>query len=144
MTTLTSNYGDGGVIGGRMRRFRKVLTLASQAVGTVSLDLRIPPGMNFAHGILNSDTSLGTSTIAIGVSGATGKYRAAAVFTATDTPTLFGVNAAVRSTTKTGSSVGASPKVASAGTDEDIILTVAVAALPASGNLVIDLYFSGT
>ncbi|ASQ11841.1 hypothetical protein CN085_19730 [Sinorhizobium meliloti] len=142
MTTLTSNYKDGSVFGARLHRFRAVVTLASQAVGTVDLGMRIPPGHVFAYGVLNSDTSLGTSTVAIGISGSTAKYKAAGTFTATNTPTLFGANAAVASTSHTSSEVGSSPL--GEGTNEDIIATVAVAALPASGTLVVDLYFSCT
>jgi hypothetical protein len=96
----------------------------------------------FAYGVLNTDTSLGTSTVAIGISGSTGKYKAAGTFTATSTPTLFGVNAAVASTSHTSSEVGSSPL--GEGTNEDVIMTVATAALPASGTLVVDLYFSCT
>jgi hypothetical protein len=141
MTTLTSNYKDGSVFGGRMRRYRAVVTLASQAAGTVDLGMRIPPGHVFAFGVLTGDTSLGSSTVAIGITGATGKYRAAATHTAT-VPTLFGVTAAVAATTHTSSEVGSSPL--GEGTNEDIIATVAAAALPASGTLVIDMYFSAT
>lgn len=142
MTTLTSNMADASVVGGRLRRFRAKLTLASQGTGTVDLGLRIPPGHVFAYGVLNTDTSLGTSTIAIGITGSTGKYKAAGTFTATSTPTLFGVNAAVAATAHTSSEVGSSPL--GEGTNEDIIMTVAVAALPASGTLVVDMYFSAT
>lgn len=142
MTTLTSNYADGSVVGGRMRRYRAIVTLAAQVAGTVDLGLRIPPGHVFAHGVLNTDTSLGTSTIAIGISGSTAKYKAAATFTATNTPTLFGANAAVAATAHTSSEVGSSPL--GEGTNEDIIMTVAVATLPASGTLVVDMYFSAT
>jgi hypothetical protein len=58
--------------------------------------------------------------VAIGIAGATGKYRAAAAFTATDTPTLFGV----------GDAVGE----ALAG-EEVVFLTIGAASLPASGTL---------
>ncbi|MDS1138582.1 hypothetical protein [Nitratireductor indicus] len=142
MTTLTSNYPDGSVVGGRVRRYRALVTLASQGTGTVDLGLRIPPGHVFAYGVLNTDTSLGSSTIAIGISGATGKYKAAGTFTATSTPTLFGVNAAVAATSHTTSEVGSSPL--GDGTNEDVIMTVAAAALPSSGTLVVDMYFSAT
>lgn len=147
MTTLVNNLPSGGVVGGRLRRFRGLVTLASQAVGTVSFTspsggIRIPPGHTFAYGVINTDTSLGTATLAIGISGSTGKYRAAAVHTATNTPTFFGVVAAVAASSETSGTIGSAPK--GTGTDEDIVLTTAVAALPASGTLVVDLYFSAT
>lgn len=142
MTTLVNNYPDGSVVGGRMRRYRAVVTLASQGVGEVDLDLRIPPGQVFAYGILNTDTSLGTSTLAIGIAGDTTKYKAASTHTETNTPAIFGPTDVVSASTHTSSEVGSSPL--GDGTNEDIIATVAVAALPASGTLVIDLYFSAT
>jgi len=137
MTTLVENLPSGGVVGGRVRRFRTVVTLASQAEGTYPA-VRIPPGHTFAYGILTSSVSLGSSTVAIGIAGTTGKYRAAAVHTAT-TPTFFGTAAAAGGNPTSGK-VGSSPK--GTGTDEDVILTVAAAALPSSGTLVVDLYFS--
>lgn len=142
MTTLTSNLPDGSVVGGRLRRFRSVITLASQAQGAVDLGIRVPPGHIFAYGVLNTDTSLGTSTVALGTSGSTAKYKAGAVFTATDTPTLFGKAAVAGASAKTSGTVGSSPK--GTGTDEDLIMTVGAASLPSSGTLVVDFYFSAT
>lgn len=141
MTTLTSNYKDGSVFGGRMRRYRAILTLAAQDGVSIDLGMRIPPGHVFAFGVLSGSVSLGSSTLAIGISGATGKYRAAATHTAT-TATMFGVSAAVAATTHTSSEIGSSPL--GEGTNEDILATVATAALPGSGTLVIDMYFSAT
>lgn len=141
MTTLTQTLPSGAVVGGRLRRFRSNVTLASQTAGTVDLGLRIPPGMVFAYGVITTDTSLGSSTVAIGISGSTAKYKAAAVFTSTNAPTLFGVQAAIGASAETSSEVGSSPL--GDGTNEDIIMTVAAATLPSSGNLTIDLYFSG-
>lgn len=141
MTTLTQNLPSGAVVGGRLRRYRAVLTLASQTAGAVDLGLRIPPGQVFAFGVLNTDTSLGSSTIAIGTAADDDKYKAAGTFTATSTPTLFGINAAVAGDTETSSEVGSSPL--GEGANEDIILTVAAATLPSSGTLVVDMYFSG-
>lgn len=119
--------------GARLHRYRATVTLASQAAGEVQL-MRIPPGRVFAFGVLNTDTSLGSSTVAIGITGTTGKYRAAAVFTATSTPTMFGVNAAVADAGHTDGTVDA---------PVDVFATVASASLPASGTLVVDMYFSG-
>jgi hypothetical protein len=126
--TVPSSNVNGGVIGGRVRRYRAAITLASQATTDTIVIGRVPAGSVFAYGVINTDTSLSTSTVAIGVTGATGKYRAAAVFTATNTPTVFGPAAAAF----------AAPLTA----DEEVFITIAVAALPAAGNLVVDLYFS--
>lgn len=109
-------------------RFRATITLASQASGDNIVLADVPSGMLFAGGELITDTSLATATLAIGIAGTTGKYRTAAVQTATDTPSLFG------NTAQYAASALAAP--------ERIIATIGVAALPASGNLVVDLYFS--
>ena len=115
------------VVGGRLRRFRATITLASQADGDTVVLAKVPAGHVFAYGVLSASATLGSSTIAIGISGTAGKYRAAATHTAT-TPTFFGVTSAVA-----GSALTA---------EETVILTNTTAALPSSGTLVVDLYFS--
>lgn len=131
---------DGSEQGARLRRYRCTIELDAPYTGettqgtailiadTVSL-ARVPIGSVFAFGIINSSVSLGSSTISIGIAGTPAKYRALAVHTAVDTPTLFGLNA---------------PTVAAPlPADEEIILTVAAANMPTSDNRVcIDLYFA--
>ena len=118
------------VYGGRLKRLRATVTLASQAT-TDALQLgNLPAGSVFAFGVLNSDTSLGSSTLAIGISGTTGKYRAAATFTSTDTPTPFG-----KAVEEAASDAGLSA-------EQTVIGTIASAALPSSGTLVVDLFYS--
>lgn len=126
--------------GGRKRLWRATINLDAPKLSssqngavittadTVLLG-RIPAGMRFAQGRVTSSISLGTSTIAIGNAASPGKYRAAAVHTAVDTPTPFGTAAAMAA--------------AASGADEDVILTVAAANLPNTpgGLLVIDLEF---
>lgn len=124
-TPLTNS--NGAVQGGRIRRFRATITLASQADGDTVVLAQVPAGYAFAYGILNASATLGSSTIAIGVAGTAAKYRAAAVFTAA-APTLFGVSTAVDD----------APLAAG----ETVILTNTTAALPSSGTLIVDLYFS--
>lgn len=58
------------------------------------------------------------------------KYRTAAVFTSADTPTLFG---------KTTAAAGLQTPLPA---PEDVVITIGIAALPSSGVLVVDLYFS--
>lgn len=118
---------SGAAIGGRLRRIRAVITLASQADGDVVVLGKLPAGSIFAYGVLNASATLGSSTIAVGISGTAAKYRAAAVFTAA-APTLFG----------TSTSVDDSPLSA----EEEVILTNTTAALPSSGTLIVDLYYS--
>lgn len=118
---------SGAAVGGRLRRLRAVITLASQADGDVVVLGKLPAGSIFAYGVLNASATLGSSTIAVGISGTAAKYRAAAVFTAA-APTLFG----------TSTSVDDSPLSA----EEEVILTNTTAALPSSGTLIVDLYYS--
>lgn len=121
---------QGATYGGRLRRYRNIVTLASQTTSdTIQLG-DIPPGNVFAFGVLTTDTSLGSSTIAIGVSGTTGAFRAAATFTATNTPTLFGGVAAQDDDPALKTAIVLP------------IVTIAAATMPASGSLIIDLYFS--
>jgi hypothetical protein len=120
---------DGGIHGGRLRRFRASFTMAAQASGDDIVLAKVPAGYRFAFGIINASATMGASaTVAIGIAGATGKYRAAATFTAA-APTLFGVSTATDDDALTA--------------EETVLLTIAVAALPGSGTAVVDLYFSG-
>lgn len=112
----------------RLKRLRGLFTLATQTTSDTLVIGNLPVGATFAYGKLTSSVTLGTSTIAIGITGTTGKYRAAAVFTAVDTPTDFG----------TATQVGGSPLTA----EEQVFITIATASLPASGTLVVDLYYS--
>lgn len=116
------------VYGGRLKRLRASFTYAAQTTSDTLTVGNLPAGATFAYGVLNTDTSSGTTTLAIGTSASTAKYRAAAAFTSTDTPTLFGKAAPVV----------ASPLSA----EETVIITLAAATAPASGSLVVDLYYS--
>jgi hypothetical protein len=128
LSTTPTTMANGAVVGGRLRRFRATITLASQADGDTVVLASVPAGYAFAYGVINASATLGsTATVAIGISGTAGKYRAAAVFTAA-APTLFGVSTAVDD----------APLSAA----ETVILTVGAAALPSSGTCIVDLYFS--
>ena len=117
---------DGGIHGGRLRRFRASFPLAAQASGDDIVLAKVPAGYRFAFGIINGSATFGASaTVAIGIAGATGKYRAAAVFTAA-APTLFGVSTATDDAALTAA--------------EDVLLTIGVAALTGAGTAVVDLY----
>lgn len=88
----------------------------------------LPRGAVFLYGVITSSVTLGSSTVAVGITGATTKYKSAAVFTAVDTPTLFGPAAAT----------------AAAGTSavEQILLTVGAAALPTTGIVTLKLVYA--
>lgn len=105
--------------------FRAQITLAAQASGDVIKLMRLPKGILPLFGLLTSTVSLGTSTLAIGNATTAGKYRAAGVFTATDTPTPFGVAA----------NLGVVPLA----NDEEVLATIGTAALPGSGTAFVDM-----
>lgn len=122
---------SGAVQNARLRRFRGTIEYDGQAAADTIVLADVPAGYAFAYGVLTATATAGASaTIAIGTAGTPAKYRAAATFTAANTPTMFGVAAAVDD----------APLAAA----ERVIATIAVAALPNSAEkLVVDLYFSG-
>lgn len=135
---------SGGAYGARLRRFRATINLAavimangsSTQAGIATTDwvhlVTLPAGYTFAFGVITASVTLSTAVVAIGTNathGSNGQYRAAAVYTAVDTPTFFGLAAAVG-----GAALSA---------DTPVYLTVATAAVPSSGTLVIDLYCTG-
>jgi len=114
-----------------LKRLRATFTLSTPAAGladTLVIGF-LPAGSTFAFGKLTSSVSLGTSTVAIGTTGATGRYRAAAVFTAVDTPTDFGP----------ATQIGLAAPLAA---EERVFITIGVAALPTAGTVVVDIYYS--
>lgn len=117
------------VYGARVKRLRATITLASQTTSDTLLIGILPAGATFAYGQLCTDTSLGSSTLAIGIAGTTGKYRAAATFTSTNTVGHF----------VTAATVGAASPLSA---EETVIGTIAAATLPSSGTLIVDLYYS--
>lgn len=128
MGTTPTSKSNGGVHGGRLRRFRATVPFASQASGDTITLAQVPAGYTFAFGMVNASATFGASaTVAIGTAASAGKYRAAAVHTAT-VPTLFGLYTAADD----------EPLEA----EETVIMTVGVAALPSTGSAVVDLYFS--
>lgn len=128
--SVPSTKSNGGLQGGRIRRFRATVDMDGQAAADTIVLADVPPGYAFAYGVITASATLGsTATLAIGVTGATGKYRAAATFTTANTPTLFGTAA------------GASADALASG--ERVFATVAAASLPDStGYFVVDLYYS--
>ncbi len=110
-------------LGGKRRTAMAVFTCAADAVGTYTVPIRLPRGARVVECALNTSVTFGaTATIAIGIAGTVGKYRAAATLTAVDQWVTVALNAAV------GVALAA---------EEQIIMTVAAAALPASGRLVV-------
>ena len=120
---------SGGIVDGNVRVKRATIALDTQTTSDTIVIAKAQEGESFLYGVLNSSATLGASaTVAIGVTGTVGKYRAAATHTAANVPTLFGVNAGV----------------ATLAAEEEIFITIASASLPGSGTLVVDMYFSAT
>jgi len=119
---------SGGIVDGNARVKRATITLAAQTTSDTIVIAQAHEGESFLYGVLNTDTSLGSSQMAIGVTGTVAKYKAAAAHTATNAPAIFGVNAATATLTAT----------------EEIFITISGATMPSSGNLVVDMYFSAT
>ncbi len=135
MTKIDSVAGtpSPGFVHGTVRCFAETINLATVNGGsavTTSDTIEVgflPKGSVFLYGVINTTATLSTSTVALGIAGTTGKYRAAAVLTATDTPAFFGV--------------GAASNVAEAA-DRKVIATIAVASLPTSGTVTVTLFYS--
>lgn len=117
-----------GSFGARYKRYRATIPLTAQNIGDTVVVAVIPTGNTFAGLELSTDTSLGTATVSIGTAATPAKYMAAQVLTATNTPAVLGLVAQLI----------AGPLAA----QETIIVTVGTAALPASGNLLVDFSFS--
>lgn len=121
---------DGNERNCNVARYKATIPLNSQASGGVVNLFKVPAGQSFCFGNINSSVSLGTSTIKIGTADDDDKYRASAVHTAAGVPTAFGA--------ATGFVPGGNASA------EIVKLTVGTAALPASGTLIVDMYFSRT
>lgn len=120
-----------GAYGARPRRYRASITLNGQTAADNILLAVIPAGNLYAVSFITSSVSLGTSVIAIGTSkvhATNGQLRAAGTFTVVDTPTPFGTATALAGAALTS--------------DTRIYMTIATAALPVGGTLVVDLFVS--
>lgn len=121
------------LLGGRARQQISTVVLAAQATGAANgiVIASLPKGAAFLGAELVTDTSLGSSTVAIQNGAASPViYAAAATMTATDAPS-------VRTKTAVHGVPIAAPVdyLGNAASFEDLILVVATAALPASGTL---------
>lgn len=108
------------VDGGKKRVNLEIFNFASDVAGAYNVGAPIPKGARITSIKIMSSVSLGSSTIALGIAGTAGKYRAAATYTTTDAWTELGA---------------ASALMDELAADEQLILTVAAASLPASGRL---------
>lgn len=120
---------NAGAYGGRLRRIRGTFTYNTQTTSDTLTVGTLPAGATFAGGNITTSASTSTATLAIGIAGTTGKYRAAAAVTTTDVPQPFG----------TAATVGAASPLSA---EEQVIVTIGTASLPGSGTLVVDLFYS--
>jgi len=120
---------DGSVQGGHVRIYREKILLAGQTIADTIVLACPSAGETFLGGAMTADVSLGLSQVSIGTAAIPAKYKTPGVQTVIDTPTLFGRTSA---------------QTAKLATDETVIMSIAAAALPASGTLIVDLYFSQT
>jgi len=117
------------LVTGKQRCTTEIFTMAAQASGSILVLGKLPAGAVFKGVRITASASAGaTATIAIGIAGSTAKYKAAAVFTAVDTPTLYGK----------ASAMAQGPLAA----EETVIATIAADALAAAGTLVFELFFT--
>lgn len=119
-TAATLNRIAANQWGGRVRAIHDSITMAAQAAATVIRIGRIPKGACVLFGALLTTVTLGSAQVAVGISGTTGKYRAAATLTTADVPQFFGVASAVMTELTA---------------DETIQLLTSAASLPGSGTL---------
>lgn len=115
--------------GGRVRTASATLTYATQAAGAQTFDtpLTLPVGATVVGGIISTSVTTGSATVAIGITGSTAKYKAAAAVTATTSAEIAIPHAALMATGLT--------------TAEDVFITTASASLPASGTMKVILYY---
>lgn len=115
--------------GARLTVYRAVITWASQAAADTIKLMKLPKGVVPLVGLLNTDTSTGSTTVSIGINGTTAKYRALAARTTTDAPEIF---------FKAAPNVSAGAMVPLA-SEEEILMTLAAATAPSSGTCTVDI-----
>lgn len=119
---------DGSLHQARVRAYHAKITLASQTTSDTIVIAKPSKGETFLMGFHATDTSLGSSTVAIGITGATTKYKTAATFTTADTPTIFPCTAIETAMTQLTA-------------DEEVFITIGAATMPSSGTYFVTLLF---
>lgn len=122
---VTPSTPQAGTVNGTLRCFAETYTMTGETTSDTIVVGVLPKGSQFLYGILNNSATLGSSTVAIGISGTTGKYRAAATKTTT-TPEVFGVGGNLNATLTA---------------DETVFITIAAATMPSSGTLQVTLVY---
>jgi hypothetical protein len=143
MAMILANTGGGlqtlpnQLVGAKQHLWTERITLASQASGVNIPVARVPYGSALMDIMVNGSVSLGTSTLAFGDMNNTARFSAAAVNTAVDTAShkLNAASAGLPLTTCYDVNGVANNAY------EDVVMTVAAAALPAAGTLVVTIYY---
>lgn len=116
-----------GFSSGTVRCFVEEVTMAGQTTSDTIVVAKLPKGAIPLFGILINSATMGASaTVAIGITGSTGKYRAAATKTSI-TPEVFGVTAGL-----------GEPLTA----DEEVFVTIGAASLPGSGTFRVMMFYA--
>lgn len=122
LATVPRTYPPVSAVGGKTRTSLEVFNYATDAQGAYNIGPAIPAGARILSVELNTSVSTGSATLAIGIAGTAGKYRAAAALTTADTWVQANLTAAVTDVLAA---------------DEQLVMTVAAATLPASGRLLV-------
>jgi hypothetical protein len=114
-------------VGGRARRVISTFAIAGQAIGDRLMLPRVAKGARGVHHVIQPSIALGgVATLALGIAGNTGKYRAAAI-----------KNDTLRETVSLAANTSAELAA-----DEDQFLTVARPRCPAPGSLVVETIYN--
>lgn len=128
LNTTPAAMANGAFYRAKMRCIRASITMASQTTSDTIVLGVLPAGAIFAFGTVTTSATLGSTQIAVGITGTTSKYKAAATFTNTDTPTFFGVATVMAGT-------------ATLTAEETVFVTISAATMPAAGTLVFHLFY---
>lgn len=121
---------DGRFVGAKERRIRASKAVLADASGDRIYIGTLPAGASLRAVAINTDTSLGSATIAVGTTAVPGKYVAATTFTTPlDRPTGIGPKASAHVATPLD-------------VDEDIWVTVGAAAMPVAAIVVFELTYT--
>lgn len=115
--------------GGRLRVLADDVTFATQTTSDTIIigGGRLPIGAQVQYVTITTDTSTGAATLALGITGSVAKYKAAGAVTTVNVPQIFGVTAALLTPITT---------------EEQLFFTIAAASLPASGRMVVAVYYT--
>lgn len=120
---------DPGFVDGTVRSFLEVVTYATQTTSDTIEVARLPRGATLLAARIMTSVTTSTATMAFGITGTTGKYRAAATFTTTDTwEELDVATTAWHATNLTA--------------EEIVFITIGTASLPGSGTLLVQFTYA--